>query len=148
MIEIPAGSRDKIEYRDGAFVLDRVLPEGVGGYPVNYGFVPCTRAPDGDPLDVLLPGPPRPTGAALSVQVVGFLRMVDEKGDDPKLLTVAPEGPRWSDDLRHEVAAFFHRYKVEQPGAHARVQGWGDAEAARRVLGAFTTSDTACRLGR
>jgi inorganic pyrophosphatase len=144
VIEIPAGSRQKYEFRGGAFVLDRVLPEEVGGYPVNYGFVPCSRAPDGDPLDVLVSGPPRPTGTALRVPVTGLLRMVDEKGDDPKLLSVAPNGPKWSSELRRDVAAFFNAYKAGQPGVSARVLGFGDRAEARHVLDAFTLRDAEC----
>ena len=147
IVEGQAGSRDKVEHRDGAFVVDRVLPEAVGGYPVNYGFIPCTRAPDGDPLDVLVPGPPQLTGAALRVRVVGLMRMVDEKGDDPKLLAVEPNGQEWSAGLRREVATFFDRYKDDQPGAHARVLGWADADEARRVLESFSKSSTGCRPG-
>jgi len=145
VVEIPAGSRDKMEYRDGAFVLDRVIPEDVGGYPVNYGFVPCTRAPDGDPLDVLVPGPPRSTGDELRVRVVGTMRMRDEKGTDPKILGVASGNEAWTEALRREVADFFEWYKQHEPTAHARVLGWAGAAEARKLLEASRRTECSTR---
>ena len=38
----------------GTFVLKGVLPAGAV-FPFGFGFVPSTRAEDGDPLDVLVP---------------------------------------------------------------------------------------------
>src|SRR5690349_10886064 len=40
-IEIPRGERRKYEFdmSANARAIDRVIPEQVGGYPVNYGFV-------------------------------------------------------------------------------------------------------------
>ena len=55
VIEIPKGSRNKYEYdpRLGGIKLDRFLSASVV-YPTDYGFVPETLTPDGDPLDVLV----------------------------------------------------------------------------------------------
>jgi inorganic pyrophosphatase len=36
-----------------ARAIDRMMPESVGGYPINYGFVPQTVSYDGDPFDAL-----------------------------------------------------------------------------------------------
>ena len=44
--------------------MDRTIPAEVGGYPVNYGFVPQTVSYDGDPFDVLVLGPPIEGGTA------------------------------------------------------------------------------------
>ncbi len=68
VIEIPKGSRNKYEYdRElGAIKLDRFISASVV-YPTDYGYVPETLAPDGDPLDVCCacPSPPSP-GASCS----------------------------------------------------------------------------------
>ena len=63
-VEIPRGERRKWEFdmRANALAIDRVMPEEVGGYPVNYGFVPQTVSYDGDPFDVLVLGPALPGG--------------------------------------------------------------------------------------
>ena len=54
-IEIARGDRRKWEFdlARNALAIDRVMPESVGGYPVNYGFVPQTISYDGDPFDAL-----------------------------------------------------------------------------------------------
>ena len=54
-IEIPMGSKIKYELdkATGLLRVDRIL-FGAVHYPANYGFIPRTYAPDGDPLDVLV----------------------------------------------------------------------------------------------
>ena len=53
VVEVPAGQANKYEYDRAlhVFRLDRPLYASVH-YPGDYGFIPSTRAPDGDPLDV------------------------------------------------------------------------------------------------
>jgi inorganic pyrophosphatase len=68
--------------RANARVIDRMIPEDIGGYPVNYGFVPQTVSYDGDPFDVL--GPPLPDGRLLRGVIAGVMFMEDEKGLDSK----------------------------------------------------------------
>lgn len=55
VIETPKGSRNKFAYdpKLGVFKLKRVLPEGMV-FPYEFGFVPSTKAEDGDPVDVLI----------------------------------------------------------------------------------------------
>jgi inorganic pyrophosphatase len=55
IIETPAGSRNKFAYDpdQGIFALKKVLPAGMV-FPYDFGFLPQTIAPDGDPIDVLL----------------------------------------------------------------------------------------------
>ena len=55
VIETPKGSPNKLAFepRYGTFVLKGVLPAGAV-FPFDFGFVPSTRAEDGDPLDVLV----------------------------------------------------------------------------------------------
>jgi hypothetical protein len=52
-IEIARGDRRKWELDMGANArtIDRMIPTDVGGYPVNYGFVPQTVSYDGDPFE-------------------------------------------------------------------------------------------------
>src|SRR5687767_1570646 len=88
-VEIPRGERRKFEFdmKANARAVDRVMPEKIGGYPVNYGFVPQTVSYDGDPFDVLVLGPPLPGGAVIRTAVVGLMFMEDEKGLDSKVVT-------------------------------------------------------------
>jgi len=55
VIETPAGSRNKFAFdpHQCVFALKKVLPAGMV-FPYDFGFLPQTLAPDGDPIDVLL----------------------------------------------------------------------------------------------
>jgi inorganic pyrophosphatase len=55
VIETPAGSRNKFAFDpdQSVFALKKVLPAGMV-FPYDFGFLPQTLAPDGDPIDVLL----------------------------------------------------------------------------------------------
>jgi inorganic pyrophosphatase len=131
-VEIPRGERRKWEFdmRANARALDRVIPEAVGGYPVNYGFVPQTVSYDGDPFDALVLGPPLEGGEIVRGVVVGFMYMEDEKGIDSKVVlsVSAPDG-RLQHALtaadQRAIAEYFRRYKRHEPGGFSDVRGWG-----------------------
>jgi inorganic pyrophosphatase len=56
IIEVPTGGEPvKYEFdkESGALFVDRILHTPMR-YPANYGFVPHTLSPDGDPLDALV----------------------------------------------------------------------------------------------
>jgi inorganic pyrophosphatase len=55
IIETPRGSRNKFAYDEklGIIRLKKVLPPGMD-FPYDFGFIPSTKASDGDPLDALL----------------------------------------------------------------------------------------------
>jgi inorganic pyrophosphatase len=145
VVEIPKGSRNKYEYDPelGGVKLDRFLSASVV-YPTDYGFVPDTLAPDGDPLDVLVcVSEPTFPGCIVPAKVVGELRMADEKGDDPHLICVPRSDPGWNhleeiDDLpaqlRAEITHFFTVYKDLDHDRHSEVTGWGDRAAALVTL--------------
>jgi inorganic pyrophosphatase len=55
IIDTPKGSHNKYKYDEGEklFRLEKVLPAGMV-FPYDFGYVPGTRAGDGDPLDVMV----------------------------------------------------------------------------------------------
>ncbi|HZZ28565.1 MAG TPA: inorganic diphosphatase [Pirellulales bacterium] len=55
IVETPKGRRNKFKYDEArdCFKLSKVLPAGTA-FPFDFGFLPQTAAPDGDPLDVVL----------------------------------------------------------------------------------------------
>jgi inorganic pyrophosphatase len=140
-IEIPRGDRQKFEFdiRANRLALDRVIPEEVGGYPVNYGFVPQTVSYDGDPFDALVLGPPLARGTLTSGVILGLMSMEDEKGLDSKVVlsAVGDDGrPRYALTAaeRDRIADYFSRYKRHEPGKFSKVHGWGTAAEGRAFV--------------
>jgi len=78
--------------------MDRPLgnkhPEWNFIYPVNYGFVPNTKAPDGKELDAYVLGVSKPikefTGICIAI--------IHRTNDDDDKLVIAPEGKNYSDE--------------------------------------------------
>ncbi|HEX8981640.1 MAG TPA: inorganic diphosphatase [Ktedonobacterales bacterium] len=146
VVEIPRGSRNKYEFdhKRGVFHLDRVLYSSVH-YPTDYGFIPGTLSLDGDPLDVLVVVDEATfTGCHVRARPIGTLIMVDEKGEDEKILAVPHDDPRFnqtrklSDLATHwplEIAAFFRTYK-ELQGVQTEVRDWHDVDEAWKIIDA------------
>ena len=91
VIEIPMNA-DPIKYEvdkeSGAIFVDRFMGTAMH-YPCNYGYVPNTLSPDGDPVDVLVITPfPLIPGVVVRCRPIGVLKMTDESGEDAKVLAV------------------------------------------------------------
>jgi len=99
VIEIPYGSQNKYELdpETGALFLDRVL-YGAAFYPLNYGFIPSTKAADGDACDALVfltnPVPPM---TVVQCRAVGLIKMEDSGDMDSKILAVPVSDPHYDD---------------------------------------------------
>lgn len=144
VIEIPQGSQDKYEYDEEFDVikLDRVL-YGAQRFPANYGFIPQTRAEDGDHTDVLLfTTNPIMVGAVVVARPIGFMEMLDAGEVDNKIIAVPVADPRFSDvqsldDVGEhklkEIQNFFETYKVLQ-GKKVEVKGFQDKAAALAAI--------------
>ncbi|MEM2100521.1 MAG: inorganic diphosphatase [Candidatus Bathyarchaeia archaeon] len=145
VVEVVSGSRDKYEYDTNweAFVLDRIIPSSVV-FPVEYGFVPQTWFDDEDPLDIMaLSYEPLEVGCLVKVRVIGALIIEDEKGEDPKILSVLVNDARFegykdiSDVHPHklrEIQEFFETYKRLEPYKWARFKEWKNAEGAMNIV--------------
>lgn len=145
IVEIPKGSRNKYEYDPdiGAIKLDRFISASVV-YPTDYGYVPKTLAPDGDPLDVLVcVSEPTFPGCFVTAKAVGLFKMADEKGPDDHVVCVPCDDPGWNhfddvDDLpkllRAEISHFFAVYKNLDEGRFSEVGGWAGRDAARDTI--------------
>jgi len=83
IIETPKHSRNKFKYDEerGIFELHRTLPAGTV-FPFDFGYLPSTVGPDGDPLDVLvLMDEPAFTGCMVPARLVGVIEAEQtEKG--------------------------------------------------------------------
>lgn len=146
VVEIPKGSTMKIEWdrQRAAFMLDRVEP-GIFTKPVNYGFIPQTLDEDGDELDTLVvTDEPIPTGVWLEAKIVGVLNFEDNGDMDHKVVVVPADdrntgdsvaslddlGARWKQKIEHH---FTHYKDLKKPGS-TKVFGWGDIEAAKKIV--------------
>lgn len=123
VIEVPKGGTVKYELdkESGMLRLDRVLYSAVF-YPANYGFIPRTLGGDGDALDVLvLMDQPVDPLTILNARAIGALPMVDDAGEDEKVIAVCCNDPGFShySDLadlpghqRRQIDRFFQDYKI------------------------------------
>jgi inorganic pyrophosphatase len=148
VIEIPQGGapvKYEIDKASGALMVDRFLHTAMF-YPANYGFVPHTLSPDGDPCDVLvLTQVPVVAGAVIRSRPVGALLMEDEAGGDEKIIAVPVDalhpyyrGVRSYRELPpllcEQIAHFFRHYKDLEQGKWVRLVRWADVDEAKDLL--------------
>jgi inorganic pyrophosphatase len=158
IIEVPMHSpavKYEVDKLSGAIFVDRMLKSAMH-YPCNYGYVPHTLCGDGDPVDVLVVMPiPVLPGSVIRCRPVGLLRMVDEAGDDAKVIAVpvnevtglhrdvetARDLPEM---LLDQIAHFFDHYKDLESGKWVRIEGWeGVDEARAEILDAISRFEQA-----
>lgn len=148
VIETPAGSRNKYKYDENlaVFRLSRILPQGAI-FPYDFGFIPGTRAEDGDALDVLvLHMAPAFPGCLVTVRLIGVLHAGQrERGKlicNDRLIGVAdtPTSPARLAELREldaeelrAIEHFFTSYNAFQ-GREFSIKSRGDAGAALRAV--------------
>jgi inorganic pyrophosphatase len=152
VVESPRGARVKLAYdRElDAFTLSRPLILGIA-YPFDWGFVPSTRAPDGDPLDamVLMDAQTFP-GVVLACRPLGVVQ-IDQKKDadhpdervrNDRLILVPVKAPRsdgvvdarqLGERVRTELAQFFLA-AVALADKDVRVIGWDGPDAAQTLV--------------
>lgn len=75
-------------------------------YPLNYGFVPGTRAPDGEELDAYVLGVFEP----LSHFEGRCIAVVHRTNDQDDKLVLAPEGKDYSDEQICALTEFQERF--------------------------------------
>ncbi len=146
VVEIPAGSNNKIEWRRDlkVFAIDRVEPR-IFAKPTNYGFIPQTLDEDGDELDALIiTDDPLPTGVFLEAKVLGVMKFVDDGEVDDKIVVVPADdrqtGNKYQtladlpDQMIKQIEFHFNRYKdLKKPGS-TKVEVWADIEEAKSVI--------------
>lgn len=143
VVEIPRESRNKYEIKNNYLTLDRVLHSPLL-YPTNYGFIPQTKAKDGDALDTLIwtrfPLDPR---CIVSVRPIGILEMRDEEGIDNKILAVPTNDPFFREiksikdvqnNLLREMSQFFRRYKELEEEKTTQVKNWYGKDKAKSTI--------------
>src|ERR1700736_2487456 len=105
VVETPRGSRAKLEFDSklGVFTLAKPLMAGLT-YPYDWGFIPSTRAEDGDPLDVLvIHNAGTYPGLVLRCRPIGVLEVVQisKKGKERNdRIFAVPERSPFEGDLQ------------------------------------------------
>jgi len=150
VVETPRGSRAKFKFdpETGAMMLSRPLPSGIV-YPCDWGFIPSTRAADGDPLDamILWDGTGFP-GLIVASRLIGILRVEQknlvsgERERNDRVFALPVKAPRFDEvrsvfDLpervRLELEQFFQNV-VAFEGKEIALLGFAGPDEADRVL--------------
>ncbi len=151
VVETPRGSEAKINYdpETETFALSKALILGLR-YPFDWGFIPSTKAEDGDPIDVLiLHEAVTYPGVIVPCDLVGVLELLQHEGKkrtrNDRLFAI-PRGARRQDALadarklpktmRDELERFFVATAAKDD-KRIELLGWkGPAEAKRRLADA------------
>jgi inorganic pyrophosphatase len=146
----------KNEY--GMIALRAVLPDDMH-WPYDFGFVPGTKAPDGDPLDILvITQQGLFSGCLATVRVLGAVREWKNGIKNDRLIsTLLPSdgAPQPSDDYRdiddipapllEEIQAFLKRYSQGQ-GNRIKLKSPVGAKKAMQIV--KQTAKTFAKEGR
>lgn len=148
IIDTPKGSRNKFKFDEkiGMFKLGGPLPLGAV-FPFDFGYVPSTKADDGDALDILiLMDEPAFVGCLVPAKLIGVIEA--EQTEDgrttrnDRLIAVAADSRNHSEvrflgdlnsNLVHEIERFFISYN-DTKGKKFTVLGRSGPEAARALI--------------
>src|ERR1044071_3796289 len=125
IIETPKGSRNKYAFdpETGLFQLKKALPAGLV-FPFDFGFVPNSKADDGDPMDVLvLTDAPTFPGCLVDCKILGVVKVEQEEEGKPirndRVIAVHLDSRQYAslpnldeieDSLLKEIINFFASY--------------------------------------
>jgi inorganic pyrophosphatase len=150
VVESPRGSRVKIKYEPSlrAFKFSRPLVAGLF-YPYDWGFIPSTEGPDGDPLDAMVFSDVVTfPGIVIECRPLGVLRLEqNQKGSkrrqrNDRLIVIPVKMPRFDSfktpkDLpqrwRQELEEFFMattRFENKDP----KFLGWAGPQEGERMV--------------
>src|SRR5258706_7658798 len=148
VVETPRGSRAKLEFdpRLGAFTLSKPLIAGLT-YPYDWGFIPSTKAEDGDPLDVLIIHEAATyPGLVLSCVPIGVLEVVQKqngKSERNYRIFVVPDRAPFEGDLQDirrlpkraigELEEFFRATDALED-KQLDFRGWRGPSHAKRLI--------------
>ncbi len=148
IVETPKGHRNKYSYdeKNGLFRVKSMLPAGMV-FPFDFGFIPGTRAEDGDPVDILVLIDESATQGSLVVtRLLAVIEAQQTEGGktwrNDRLIGVAAVSrdfrsveslEQLSSDLLEEIEHFFISYN-ELSGKKFRPLGRAGPERARELI--------------
>ncbi|QTM69383.1 inorganic diphosphatase [Buchnera aphidicola (Hormaphis cornu)] len=133
----------EIDKNSGILHVDRFISSNMS-YPCNYGYINHTLSLDGDPLDVLVISPfSLLPGSVIQCIPVGMLKMIDESGEDYKIIAIPH--PRITTQyhfihdiqdvpkiLKEQIVHFFKHYKDLEKNKWVKIIGWEHADRAKK----------------
>ena len=146
IVEISKHSNVKYEYdeTEKMLVCNRVLHTPFT-YIFNYGYIPHTLSPDGDPLDaVILMDDELIPNSKIRCRILGCLETSDDKGFDPKMIlcpcmSVDPTYARLNnitdvtDHTLNKIKYFFAHYK-DLENKRVDIGNFLDREGAKTIF--------------
>lgn len=148
VVETPRGSRNKYSYdpEEQIFVLKKVLPAGMS-FPYDFGFIPGTKAEDGDPVDVLvLMDEPAFPGCVLTARLIGAIEAEEVEGGkkqrNDRLIAVSNTSHSYAnvknvqglgERLLKDLEKFFKTYQ-ELEGKEFHLLGWVEETTAMELV--------------
>lgn len=148
VIETPRGSRAKLAYDPEleAFTLSKSLLVGLT-YPHDWGFVPSTKADDGDPIDIMVVHEAATfPGLVLTCRVIGILQIEQKsKGNaerNDRLFAVprkshSEQGLRDVRDLSRPMQEELERFFIATDELEAKkleIIGWKGPKVALKAI--------------
>ena len=138
VIEIPAGMNEKWQVSKQTGSLSREFFMGkpriinYEPYPINYGMIPRTALPtriggDGDPLDIIVLGPPLTQGDVVQVKIIGIMKMTDFGERDDKIIAVP---------INSELAQFENLLHLNsaQPELVKKIKVWFENYKGKNIV--------------
>jgi inorganic pyrophosphatase len=152
VVESPRGSTLKLKYEETwqAMSVSRPLSAGIV-FPCDWGFIPSTRAEDGDPVDAMvLWDVPSFPGVVLRCRAVAIMYVEQNRTNfDPSVrvhndrIMLVPTAAR-REGLLQDLTGISARVRAELEqfaaaataleGKDIRVTGWGDRTEALEVI--------------
>ena len=148
VVETPRGSRAKFAYEAtvDTFVLSKSLLTGLT-YPYDWGFVPSTKADDGDPLDIMVIHDAATfPGIVLTCRIIGVLQIEQKsKGRaerNDRLFAVprrshSEQGLRDVRDLSKSIKQEFEKFFIatdELEDKKLEIIGWKGPKIAIKAI--------------
>ncbi|HEV2324781.1 MAG TPA: inorganic diphosphatase [Terracidiphilus sp.] len=148
VVETPQGGRNKykLDEASGRMKLSKIMPEGMV-FPFDFGYIPDTKGPDGDPLDVLiLHDEPTFPGCQIDCRLLGVLKARDfqsgREAANHRLIAAATASLEFAaahelsdlePTLLRQLEEFFVNYKKARE-VRFEITGRGDSRAAYDLL--------------
>jgi inorganic pyrophosphatase len=149
VVETPRGATVKIDFdaAHAVFTVGRALPLGVA-YPYDWGFVPGTRADDGDPLDAMvLHEASTYPGVVLSCRVLGMVALTQRgsgrnRERNHRIIALPTFNERLGDVRDHTRLPARMRAEIEQffatatffTGKDVKLEGWRSGKVAEAFI--------------